>query len=216
MTIRIEDRTGSPPDSANAALARICEDFLPKALAASPRLADMAKGTDVHVVLSGDEEAGHWGVDGDAVGYFAVMSPRRIDEDGQWFDVNERFEVHLNMEVALPLLAEHGRDGVEQEIEAWLVTIPHELLHVADWIDTTGGLTPVEVFDSGKGDLAIGDVFGRMEAAARAAGEDIEDRIEETAREIAYAALLRNPLPREDVEIVVRKAEIPAGARAFS
>lgn len=202
MTVWIERTKEWPEGSAKDSLASLCEEFLP-AMLKSPEMAALDASADVFVVLSGDDEADHWGIDGEAVGYFAVMSPRRIDDSGQWCDVNERLEVHLELDVALPLLAEAGREEIETELEAWLTTIPHELLHVAEWLAATGGKTPVEVFDEGKGELAIKAVFDGMESAAEASGEGIEDRVEERAREIAFAALRHRPLSGKAVEALV-------------
>jgi len=167
-------------------LATLCEDMI-GSIAASPEFQVSDDYPAVRLVLSDQQTAEKWGVDDKAVGYFAVMSPRQFedddDEDG-WYDVNEYLEVHLNMDVIVQLLREAPSNDLECELEAWLVTIPHELAHVVDWVRATGGKTPIEVFDLGEGELEIKRVLDGIGKTYQEAGRDAESEIESKARQI--------------------------------
>jgi hypothetical protein len=185
----IVSRTGDwGPDDRRNILARMCEDFV-DSIAASPELSVPESYPAVRLVLSGAAEAHKWGVEADSIGFFAVMSPRQyddedVDEENPWFDVNESLEVHLNMDVAAGLFEHVSRDDMRIELEAWLVTSPHELLHVADWMKATEGRTPIEVFDAGKGEFEVAAVLKKIEKTYADAGLDIEDEIEMTGLDI--------------------------------
>jgi hypothetical protein len=145
----------------------------------------------VRLVLSGDEQAQKWGVSDNAVGYFSVMSQIQYDtaEDEEnwengWQDVNEDLEVHLNMDYALRMLDGVSRDDMQIELESWLVTVPHEFLHVKDWMLATNGQTPIQVFDAGRGELEIMRVKEEIDRKYIDAGLDQEDEIEMTGIDI--------------------------------
>jgi len=165
-------------------LADACGEFA-RRIASDPALDCDPSWPAVRLVLSGDVEASEWGCDG-AVGYFAVIAAEGMDEDGKiWFTVNERLEAHINLDVAVEELAKEGFDT--DFIASWLATVPHELLHVRDWMVETGGLVPVEVFERGKGEHAVVSVMEAIERRHAEAGADVEDAVENAARRITWS-----------------------------
>lgn len=168
-------------------LARFCEDFVEK-VAAAPELKLPLFYPEVHVVLGGEDEADHWGADGDALGFFAVTTPKRIDDNGEYIDVNERLEVHLNLDHAMDLFANAPKDELHIELESWLVTLPHELLHVADWMKATEGKTPLQLYDDEKGEIDVARILNSINRSYEDAGLDAEDEIDEIAMRIMRKA----------------------------
>lgn len=163
-------------------LSDACAEFAQR-VAADPALACDPSWPSVRLVLSGDGEASAWGCR-DAVGYFAVIASEGMDDDGRiWLDVNERLEVHVNLDVAARELAEGVPDAAA--LESWFATVPHELLHVRDWMAETGGKTPLDVFDEGDGELSVRAVLKAVDRRHAGEGNDTEDAVERMALAIA-------------------------------
>jgi hypothetical protein len=142
--------------------------------------------TTVRSVLGGVEQCRFWGVTEKALGFHAVAA-RKEDEDGEeWYEVNEHHEVHLNLDCAIAELSRYW-DGEtpalerEIELESLLVTAPHELLHVIDWLKAASGRTPLEVFDEEDGEASIMQIQKAIAAVDHGCSED---RIERVARDI--------------------------------
>lgn len=182
-------------------LAEICSAFADR-VALEPELA-VAADVAVRLVLGGNEEAEQWDVAAGHVGFFAVISARRADGEGDWseadehwFDVNEHLEAHVNLDAGLAVLEEDCSDMADlaASLEAWLVTVPHELLHIADWVRETGGRTPLQVFDQGDGELAISRVLRSIENSHEANGSMAEDAVEAAARAMTARVVDGHPI----------------------
>lgn len=156
----------------------------------------VGKPIEIELVLGGMAECENWDVAKDALGFFAVCSFERRDEetDEPYYEVPEGFEVHVNvpMNASLAIQQTGMADDVdvEADIEASLVTPIHEILHALEWIRETGGKTPDEVYVENRGGtIAIRDVLRRIEA-----GTGGEDPVEDASRRIV-AALTQGRLP---------------------
>jgi hypothetical protein len=133
----------------------------------------------VHVVS--DTVFDEWAeIDREALGFFAVANRIEADweEDGDSlrvrveYDLPEGFEVYVVADRMAELV---DPDSVHAagDLDAWLMTFPHEVLHAVQWAVTTGGRTPLEVFDGGFGGMDGEEGIRAALAAADAAlGED--------------------------------------------
>lgn len=154
------------------------------------------KEITIRMILGGGEEAAAWDVEPVSCGFFCVCSARREDEETEegYFEVCEDFVVHVNLEtLAAAVVAEHDWDADTPAlrmcgISSALTTVPHELRHALEWIRQTGGLTPMEVFDTGDGELSLRGTLDAMQE--RFGGADAEeDAIEAWASGIADSVL---------------------------
>lgn len=146
----------------------------------------VGKPIEIELVLGGSAECTAWDVDASALGFFAVCSFEREDEDTEerYYELPEGFEVHVNVPMNASLAIQgigHADDGeVEADIEASLVTPVHEIYHALEWIRATGGLTPDEVYVRDRGGIpALKAVLKSIED-----GSDAEDRVEELSRQV--------------------------------
>ncbi|MFC4236257.1 hypothetical protein ACFOY8_13655 [Thalassospira xianhensis] len=147
--VRLISRRVESLDEDLVKLAEICELVI-KAFAASAEMSlpeRVDKSVDVYVHLATGTECTNWDVPEDALGFHAISSSRRYDseEDEYYVNTSERHEVFINLEAGRHLLNRSG-PWLECDLEAWLVTIPHEVFHALEWIQETGGLTPDEVY----------------------------------------------------------------------
>jgi len=175
---------------ARAVLAEACE-AVAHAVARDSSLACSPSWPTVRLVLGGMAEADFWSVPREAMGFFAVMSSGETDEENEdtvYFEVNDHLEAHVNLDAAINEMEEAGGWDLA-DVESWLATIPHELLHVKEWMDETDGKTPGEVFDSGQGELSVKEVYLAVEARHAAAGNETEDAVERTALWMAGSAM---------------------------
>ena len=181
--------------SGEAVLAELAEAHV-DALASHPDVAAYAvsgREIRIHLVLGGDSQAEAWDVRPDALGFFAVSSDERDDGDGTWFEIPERFEIHVNLRAGVEVLRETwlDREPWERvvEVECWLETVPHEILHALEWIRETGGRTPDEVFVEGRGELSIRDTLRAIESRLAGNGKSGEDVVEEAGRSLLSKVL---------------------------
>lgn len=156
----------------------------------------VGKPIEIELVFGGIAECELWDVAPNAIGFFAVCSFERRDEetDEAYYEVPEGFEVHVNVPMNAILAIQQVGSGdeldVEADIEASLVTPIHEILHALEWIRITGGKTPDEVYVENRGGtIAIREVLDRIEAGGQA-----EDRVE-TAAQAIVAALTQGRMP---------------------
>ncbi len=187
------------------ALAEMAERFMPMMQADPSIQAYDVPGEDfvIHVVFGRNAECRLWGVSPDAMGFQAVCSHRRRDhKTGEvYFDVADRHEIHVNMDKAVDELGRWwDRNAPEDraiDLEAWLVTVPHEVLHSLEWLRETGGKTPDQVFEEGDGELSLARTNAAIEARLSVRRNvTAENVIESKAREI----VARN-LPSEVAEM---------------
>lgn len=197
MRIEVIHKHGQ--DVEQVRLAEICAG-LARALEDHPEIRSAgAHGHSIRLVLGGEEECRAWGVAPDALGFHAVISDHKADEDGPipedggdppgYFEICEAFEAHVNIEAGCKLLQS---DGVAEEdragaLFAFLITVPHEILHVRDWILETGGKTPLQVFDEGQGELSLRSTLEAIESRHSDNGAECEDAIEQMAYSITEA-----------------------------
>ena len=137
------------------------------------------------MVLGGNQQALDWDVEGEVLGFHAVMSNARFEDDDVWYEVNERVEVHVNV----ANLAKLAQDADLEDMVSLLATVPHELLHACDWLRATGGRTPIQVYDEGHGGtIAIRNALNeatllrlRLSGDVFAQEEDLEYLVEEAS-----------------------------------
>ncbi len=186
-------------DDDHEKLAGMCAD-LAQALQDHPAFANpILPDAAVTVVLGGPAECTHWGVDTDALGFHAVISDYKADEhaeipeDGEdppgWYEIADAFEVHVNIEAGCRLLKASDDTSPKNNLYGFLVTVPHELLHLRDWIIETNGKTPLEVFDAGRGELSIAETMAAIEGRYAQQDDECEDAIERSALDITSAML---------------------------
>lgn len=112
-------------DAAQSALADAYEDIILQ-LERQPEFAG-APNVTVQVVLEGSDGCAHWNVKESALGFHAVSRGGGADLQ----------ELHLNLDAGLRALS-NAPDADEKEravdLAAVLVTAPHALLHVFDWL----------------------------------------------------------------------------------
>jgi hypothetical protein len=141
---------------------------------------------EVQVVLGGAEECAFWNVDQRALGFHAIAA-RKSEGDVDFFEVNEYHEIHLNIESGTQIIASivanssSDRD-TEIDVASLLVTAPHELLHLTEWLRAAGGRTPLQVFDQDEGEIGI----RRVQQGIKPRSSIAEDRVEKEARDIVW------------------------------
>jgi len=186
--IRIACERPEGLEGAQAAFADLCEEFLPL-LQADPRVQAYAvpgRDLEVCVVLGGAQECLDWDAPEDVLGFHAVISGMRQDpETGvEYHEVNTRHEAFVNLDAAARNMLDDWFERPPPAIlRDLLATVPHEILHVLEWIRETGGLTPDEVY-SEEEPGAIGNVLRAIEARMGGTGDDLEDAIEELAKDL--------------------------------
>jgi hypothetical protein len=144
--------------------------------------------TEVIVTIGGSSDCEKWDVRPDALGFHAVASATRYDTDEDciqgingWLDVNENNEVVINVDAAVELCVEHAQHS-RNELDdisfmiSMMTTPIHELMHMIEFLERSGGRTPVEVFDEDKGELGLRAILN---------DEHAEDRVESIALSIA-------------------------------
>jgi hypothetical protein len=179
-------------------LVSLCVAMLP-ILEQHPQILEYLKegqDVEVHVCIGDARHCQNWRVDADAEGFFAVACRK-----GREFEIAEHLEVYINLDMALKALqpttgckfsfwdqmSESERLG---ELQAWLMTIPHEILHALEWHKQTGGLTPLQVFDQGDGEIGLLRVQRAIEARIQNEhGQGQEDRVESLAYSIMSTSM---------------------------
>lgn len=193
MPIRIAPFRKQPLDGARARLAEMCETMasrmaeLDQIQAYAPQDQDI----EIRLTLSDRSDCEAWDVIPAALGFFAVGTNLRIHEElGYGYrEINDRIEVVINLDAATEILARDIQQADELDrkaaLESWLVTVPHELLHVLEWIRETDGKTPEEVFCLREGGLNLNLKQVLASIAARWGGADVEeDGMKRRAREL--------------------------------
>lgn len=173
-----------------AALAKVFIDLFPAAVAATSKLHCLAEGSSAYVILGGEHECADWGMSKLPLGFHAVLSDRREDEetDEEYFDVNERNEAVINLEALAHTIAEDGADLAS--LEAGLVTMPHEMAHIAAWLIASQGRTPLQVFDDEGGEWEVKKMLDQIEKDAHGRGAETglhghsEDEAETFGRDV--------------------------------
>jgi hypothetical protein len=166
---------------------------------------------EVQIVLGGADECAFWNVDQGALGFHAIAA-LKSEGDDEFFEVNENHEVHLNIESGTQVIASimpnspSDRD-IEIDTASLLVTAPHELLHLAEWLEAARGRTPLQVFDQDEGEIGIRRIQQGIEPGSRVA----EDRVEKEARDIVWR-LMPGFIEQHALRIVeaLRQASAPA------
>lgn len=173
---------------------RTARDFLEAGYARDYDI--VGKPLDIAVVMGGPEQCEAWDVRPDALGFFPVISFERHEGDGEdgdgegYYELPDGFEVHVNVKAGSALLRETlagaSDTDAEAEIEAWLVTVAHEMLHALDWIRETGGKTPDEVYVEDRGGTVAIEAVHKAIADRHAleSGGSTEDAVEALARDI--------------------------------
>ncbi len=107
-----------------------------------------------------------WNMPHDALGFQAVCSPKYDeDNDEDYLEIADKNMAVINIKGNVSSIKDIY-DICEPEISilSALVTIPHEMIHVLQWIKETKGKTPIEMFDSSsKGELVFDDIFNNIE-----------------------------------------------------
>lgn len=220
--MRIEIVRARSYDDIRDTLATIAEQIGELMSSHAALMVPEAVGTDPLVQLTlGDECQCHaWAVDAAALGFHAVAA-RKIETNPQdetsideWIDVNERHEAIINLDAAWAELGDWAnKTDLDKlcDLEAWAVTIPHELLHVYEWILQTGGQTPLQVFDQANdGEKALEMTQADIEARLSLSAQDGEDAIETRARAIGDQ-IFRNLSPQwvEQIDLALSVKSTP-------
>lgn len=177
-------------DSAQAAIADAYEDIVSQ-LERQPEFAG-APDVSVRVILEASDGCRKWNVPENVLGFHGVSLEA----------ANNVHEVHLNLDAGLRLISSAPvSDEREREIElaALLVTAPHALLHVVDWISGNLGVTSTKIFGGaghGSGSHA-GDT------------DSTEDKHEIEAREIVRR-LMPDIVPAHARKVVDAMGSAPA------
>jgi hypothetical protein len=182
--VRAPDLPDMPPHLAG--LPDMCVALV-SALGARADLRARAGGraTEIDVVLCGARSCRRWDVGADALGFHALSTRKRRDRrTGEaYFDINDRHQVFVNLATAPALLPDPADGGFRHDLAAWLVTVPHEVLHALEWIEETGGLTADELFLANPDEewpIPMARALRAIEA--RTGGH--EDKVEREARRI--------------------------------
>ncbi len=203
MPIRLTAHFAREFTGPQAALAAMGRDFLPR-LEEHPDIQAYAvpgRDIEIRVIFGGRRECRQWGVPAQAMGFHAVASKMKWDgrREEYWRKVADSHDVHVNMDAAMDIGEWWDRNQVEDresDLESWLFTVPHEVLHALEWIRETGGRTPDEMFE--EGDI---DAINRTSRAIRTRlnggrPDGDEDHIEFHAREVTYATMPKATIER--------------------
>lgn len=175
-------------------LATLCRRALPH-IESFPSIAayDIPdKDIEVRIVLGGDAEMREWKVRSDGLGVHCVCVSKTDEEtDENYYEVCEHNQVIVSLDAGVRHLAEAfwaskpDRLDREAELEAWLVTLPHEMIHVLEWIKETAGRTPDQMFDE---DCEFAIIRAQRAITRRLGGADQEERfVEDEARRVVDA-----------------------------
>ncbi|MFK4706175.1 hypothetical protein ABIC83_003014 [Roseateles asaccharophilus] len=185
-------RSGSPfASKQEQALAAVFEAFFPYVVERLHTLMPLQGASPAYVVLGGRQHCHQWGVNpAKAVGFHAVASGPHEDEEGgeDYFEVNEHLLCVVNIETTWQEI----RNSPGDELEAALVTMPHEMAHVVAWTLASQGRSPLQVFDDGGGIHAVKAMLEAVEEGAGHRGAEngrwghAEDEVEELGRLIAH------------------------------
>lgn len=132
------------------------------------------------VLLDADTALDH-DVPDTALGFHYVCSEYSDEEGGMDFAADHTCAI--NLDGCVQAIADDVID--RHSLEAALVTGPHEMFHLMEWIRLSGSKTPVEVFDESGSISAIQDLQAEIEKSAHEHGhEDGEDLVETAARQV--------------------------------
>ncbi|MGY3582294.1 hypothetical protein ACVIGB_000781 [Bradyrhizobium sp. USDA 4341] len=166
---------------------------------------------EVQVVLGGADECAFWNVDQRALGFHAIAALKSEDDD-EFFEVNENHEIHLNVEsgtqVVASIVATPSSDrDIEIDLASLLVTAPHELLHLREWLQAARGRTPLQVFDQDEGEIGVRRIQQGIEPSSGVA----EDRVEKEARDIVWR-MMPGFIEERALKVVeaLRQSPVPA------
>lgn len=153
-------------------LAALFIQMFPACADAVQKQFPLAEGQMAYVTLGDDQENLDWEVDTDALGFHAIWAQKVDDDTGEeYLDINEHNEAVINLAGLARTIAQDGAD--EASIEAALVTMPHEMIHVMAFLAASKGLTPLEVFDHNDGgEMAVKAVQVAVEGDAHGRGAE--------------------------------------------
>lgn len=171
---------GFPTDPAALLLERLFVEVFPAAVAqlSSERgalllCAKMPLQCKGIVVLGGELEKAYWDAD-DAVGLHAICGDRQEptaqeEEEGAdaSYDVNESNVGVVLLDSIVAAMREGEPDGAN--VLSALETLPYVMSLVSQWLEASGGLSPLEVVDR-RGFLALRDVRAVAGQSARERG----------------------------------------------
>jgi hypothetical protein len=92
--------------------------------------------------------------------------------------VPDEFTILINIDAIAHALETGEDDMLSHDLASALSTMAHEAMHFADWIDASGGKTPLEVFDQGQRELSIKETQLRVAARYAERGLDEEEEVE--------------------------------------
>lgn len=156
-------------------LADLFIEMFPACVAAVQKKFPLTEGQTAYVTLGDDQESLDWEVDTDALGFHAIWAQKVDDDSGEdYLDINEHNEAVLNLAaLARTILQDRSDDAA---IEAALVTMPHEMVHVMAFLAASKGKTPLEIFDHNDGgEMAVKAIQIAVEKDAHRRGADHGD-----------------------------------------
>ena len=104
----------------------------------------LPNGIEGHVILSGPQANLDWGVEEESMGFHALGATVNIDNNLEYV-IPEDHRCYINLQ-AHQLLLDGDEDDIHSRL-ACLITLPHEMAHVALFSRHTEGKTPLEGFD---------------------------------------------------------------------
>lgn len=126
-------------------------------------------GVEAHAVLAQEQACLDWGVDEDALGFHAVLATVQ-EENEDTGDIDYRLSLpgdhrcYVNL-AGVYLALQDNEDDQAARLSA-LMTLPHEMAHVALFARHTQGRSPLQVFDEDGGEAGIQDVQAAIEEIA--------------------------------------------------
>lgn len=120
----------------------------------------LPEGVTAHVLLGGEQENLDWNVDEDALGFHALCA-HVSDEQGDYLDVAHDHQCYVHVGNHPRALLANG----ELDVAAALMTLPHEMAHVAVFARASAGRTPLQVFDEDGGEIGLTGLLARIEEA---------------------------------------------------
>ncbi len=190
-------------------------DLFKAAVAAVEDQWPLPEGVHAHVMLGGEQDALDWGVDGDALGFHALCS-RQYDEesDEDFLDLPDDHRCYINVVQHAKAVADDVND--EASRLAALMTLPHEMGHLALFAIESGGRSPLAVFDQEGGEVGITNLLARIEEASHAdldsAHGQAEDLVETFASEVVDRWM---ELPASTTLVAQLKPFKPSRRRSF-
>lgn len=121
----------------------------------------LGEGVTAHVMLGGEQENLDWNVDEDALGFQALCT-HVSDEQGDYLDVAHDHRCYVNVGNHARALQANG----DWDVAAALMTLPHEMAHVAIFAHASAGRTPLQVFDEDGGEIGLTGLMARIEEAS--------------------------------------------------